>query len=49
MLLVTIFMWNIRIFLLLSLQPQSFKEAMQDAGWHNAMGKEIRALENNGT
>lgn len=30
-------------------EPQSFKEAMKDAGWRGAMQKEIRALEDNGT
>ena len=30
-------------------EPRSFKEAMQHAGWRKAMGKEIRALEDNGT
>ncbi|XP_062099863.1 uncharacterized protein LOC133805717 [Humulus lupulus] len=31
------------------IEPRSFKEAMQDEGWHEAMQKEIAALEANGT
>lgn len=30
-------------------EPQSFKEAIHDAGWRSAMQKEISALEDNGT
>ncbi|GAA0158238.1 hypothetical protein LIER_15321 [Lithospermum erythrorhizon] len=30
-------------------EPRSFKEAMQDPGWREAMHTEIRALESNGT
>lgn len=30
-------------------EPNSFKEAMKDAGWKEAMQKEIHALEENGT
>lgn len=31
------------------IKPQSFKEVVKDAGWHNTMQKEIRALEDNVT
>ena len=31
------------------IEPRSFKEAMQDEGWREAMQKEIAALEDNGT
>ena len=31
------------------IEPRSFKEAMQDEGWREAMLKEIAALEANGT
>ncbi|GAA0170471.1 hypothetical protein LIER_24720 [Lithospermum erythrorhizon] len=30
-------------------EPKSFKEAMNDPGWREAMHREIRALEDNGT
>lgn len=30
-------------------EPKHFKEAMKDSGWRDAMGKEIRALEDNET
>ncbi|KAL2926115.1 Retrovirus-related Pol polyprotein from transposon RE1 [Bienertia sinuspersici] len=30
-------------------EPRSFKEAMQEPGWRDAMAHEIRALEDNGT
>ena len=30
-------------------EPQSFKAAMKDPGWQEAMQLEIQALENNGT
>ncbi|GAA0175666.1 hypothetical protein LIER_28796 [Lithospermum erythrorhizon] len=31
------------------IEPSSFKEAMKDPGWREAMHKEIQALEDNGT
>lgn len=31
------------------IEPKSFKEAMKDPGWREAMQKKIKALEDNGT
>ncbi|KAA3469478.1 Retrovirus-related Pol polyprotein from transposon TNT 1-94 [Gossypium australe] len=40
---------NFLVTITVRIEPLSFKEDVKDAGWHNAMQKQICALEDNGT